>query len=98
MMQTYAGLRDASSIGAATRVQVIQGFVYQPVEPPRGFVFGGLATPSSGIKLRLPSAKCRHLIRRQLLDRCFDFFDGTYGRQYTDSALHHEWSVLIGER
>jgi hypothetical protein len=28
MMQTYAGLRDASSIGAATRVQVIQGFVY----------------------------------------------------------------------
>jgi hypothetical protein len=35
MMQTYAGLRDASSIGAATRVQIIQGFVYQPVEPPR---------------------------------------------------------------
>jgi hypothetical protein len=35
MMQTYAGLRDASSIGAATRVQVIQGFVYHEVEPPR---------------------------------------------------------------
>ena len=48
------GLRDASSIGAAARVQVIEGLLNQPVEPPRGFVFGDLAIPFSGVKLRVP--------------------------------------------
>ena len=78
-----AGLRDASSIGAAASVQVIEGFTNQPVEPPRGLIFGDLSIPSSGVKLGVPSAKRRHLTGRQLLDRRFDFLDGAHGRQYT---------------
>ncbi len=78
-----AGLHDASSICAAACVQVIEGFTNQPVKPPRGLVIGDLAIPGSCVKLDVPSAKRRHLNRRQLLDRCFDFFDGAYGHQYT---------------
>ena len=55
----------------------------QPVESPRSVVFGDLTIPGGGIKLGVPRAKCRHLIRRKLLDRGFDFFDGAHGRQYT---------------
>jgi hypothetical protein len=78
-----AGSHDASSISATPRVEVIESFFNQPVEPPRGVVFSNLAIPCGCIKLGIPSAKRRHLIRRQLLDRRFDFFDGTHGRQYT---------------
>lgn len=40
-----ASFRDASSIGTAASVQVIEGFTNQPVEPPRGLVFGDLSIP-----------------------------------------------------
>jgi hypothetical protein len=76
-------LLDASSIGAAAGVQVIEGFLDQPIKPTCGIIGSDLAIPRSGIKLRVPSAKRSHVIGRQLLNRGFDFFDGTHGRQYT---------------
>ena len=78
-----AGLRDASSIGAAAGVQVIEGFLDQPIKPTCSIIGDDLAIPSGRIKLRVPSPKRRHVDRRQLLDRGFNFFHGAHGHQYT---------------
>jgi hypothetical protein len=78
-----AGLLDASSIGATASVQVLEGFLDQPIKPTCSIICGDLAIPRSRIKLRVPSAEGLHVIGRQLLNRGFDFFDGTHGRQYS---------------
>jgi hypothetical protein len=85
-----AGLLDASSIGAAAGVQVIEGFLDQPIKPTCRIISGDLAIPCSRIKLCVPSAKRRHVVGRQLLNRGFDFFDGTHGRQYTYRVLYRQ--------
>jgi hypothetical protein len=78
-----ADLLDTSSISAAASVQVIEGFLDQPIKPTCSIIRCDLLIPRSRIKLCEPSTKGRHLIRRQLLNRGFDFFDGTHGRSYT---------------
>ena len=79
---SFLGLRGASSVSAAARVQIIEGLLDQPVKPPRCFVLGNLTIPRSSIKFCVPCAKRRHLIGRELLDSSFDFFDCTHELQY----------------
>lgn len=74
-----AGLLDASSIGAAAGVQVVEGFLDQPIQPTCSLIRGDLVIPRSRIKFCIPSAKRRHIVRRQLLDRGFDFFHCAHG-------------------
>jgi hypothetical protein len=75
-----AGLLDASSIGAAASVQVIEGFMDQPIKPTSGIIGGNLTIPRRRIKLRIPGAKRQHVLGRQLLNRCFDFFQDAHVR------------------
>jgi hypothetical protein len=74
------GLLDASSIGAAASVQVIEGFMDQPIKPTSGIIGGNLTIPRRRIKLRIPGAKRQHVLGRQLLNRCFDFFQDAHVR------------------
>ena len=45
IMQSYAGLLDASSVGAAAGVQVIEGFLDQPIKSTCRIISGDLAIP-----------------------------------------------------
>jgi hypothetical protein len=86
-----AGLLDASSIGAASSVQVIEGFLDQPIKPTSGIIGGKLAIPRRRIKLRVPGAKRHHFFGRQLLNRCFDFFHITHVWQSTSRMNYRHW-------
>jgi len=55
---------DASSIGAASVVQIFAGFVCQPIKPACGNIVLELAIPNARIEMSIPFANSANLFQR----------------------------------
>src|SRR4051794_3791673 len=70
--------RGASQVGAAAFFQVFQCLVRQGIEAPGFDVVLKLSIPQFGVERSKPSPKRCELLRGQLSDRLFDFWNATH--------------------